>query len=222
MSNKEKYGDPVWDNLFKKGWGKYPPEEVVRFYFRLKNEFSSPKVLDIGCGQGACTWFMAKEGGQVTAFDGAPTGLQNVSRIAKEFGVTNKFNLVLGDITSPGKFISETFEILLDNYSLCSNPEEDICSALFEYYNFLNWGGYLLMNCFGDKTTGYGTGTQLSKHTYRDVEGSLKNRGIITWFNRTRLNDLFDNIGFQVAYAEHLFVEYNGIVTERLITCLKK
>jgi len=222
MNNKARFGDPVWEKLFQKGWGKYPPEEVVRFYFRLKNEFSCPKVLDIGCGQGACTWFMAKEGGQVTAFDGAPTGLQNVSRIAKEFGVTNKFDLVLGDITSPGKFISETFEILLDNYSLYSNPEEDICSALFEYYNFLNWGGYLLMNCFGDKTTGCGTGTQLSEHTYRDVEGSLKDRGIITWFNRTRLNDLFDNIGFQVAYAEHLIVEYNGIVTERLITCLKK
>ena len=100
-------------------------------FFRVKNEFSSPKVLDIGCGQGACSWFMAKEGGQETAFDGSPTGLQNVSEIAKEFGVANKFNLVLGDITSPGKFISETLEILLDNYSLYSNPEENICSALF-------------------------------------------------------------------------------------------
>ena len=68
--------------------------------------------LDIGCGRGACAWFMAKEGGEVTTFDGIPTGLHNVSRIAKEFGVTNKFNLVLGDITSPVKFISETFDIL--------------------------------------------------------------------------------------------------------------
>jgi len=131
VNNKVRFGDPVWGKHFQKGWWKYPSDEVARFYFRLKNEFSSPKVLDIGCGQCSCTWFMAKEGGQVTAFYGAPTGLQNVSRIAKEFGVTNKFNLVLGDITSPGKFISETLEILLDNYSLYSNPEENICSALF-------------------------------------------------------------------------------------------
>jgi len=222
MDEKTIYGDPVWEKLFRKGWGKYPPEEVVRFFFRVKNEFSSPKVLDIGCGQGACSWFMAKEGAKVLAFDGAPTGLQNLPEIAKEFRLRNTIELVLGDITTPGKYISETFDILLDNYSLYANPEEDICSALFQYYNFLNRGRYLLMNCFGEKTTGYGTGTQLSEHTYRDVEGSLKGRGVITWFNRTRLNDLFDNIGFQVNYTEDLIVEYNGIVSERLITCLKK
>ena len=134
----------------------------------------------------------------------------------------SKFNLVLGDITSPGKFISETFDILLDNYSLCSNPEEDICSALFEYYNFLNWGSYLLINCFGEKTTGFGTGTQLSNKTFRDVEGSLKDRGIITWYSRERLNDLFRNIGFEIAYTEDLAQLHNGVVTEKLITCLKK
>ena len=42
MNNKARFGDPVWEKLFQKGWGKYPPEEVVRFYFRLKNECSSP------------------------------------------------------------------------------------------------------------------------------------------------------------------------------------
>ena len=93
-------------------------------FIDARSGLAGKKVLDVGCGQGACTWFMAKEGGQVTAFDGSPTGLQNVSEIAKEFGVTNKFNLVLGDITSPGKYISETSDILLDNYSLYSNPEE--------------------------------------------------------------------------------------------------
>lgn len=222
MNNKVAFGDPVWEKLFQKGWGKYPPEEVVRFFFRVKNEFSCPKVLDIGCGQGACAWFLAKEGGQVTAFDGALTGLKNVSEIAREFGVSNKFNLVHGDITSPGEFISGTFDILLDNYSLYANPEEDLCRALSEYYNFINCGNYLLMNCFGDKTTGYGTGTQLSVNTFRDVEGSLKDRGIVTWFNRIRLNDLLENIGYKLVYVEDLIMENNMIVTERLITCLEK
>ena len=99
--------------------------------------------------------------------------------------------MVLGDITTPIDYISNTFDILLDNYSLYSNPEDDIKNALFDYYNFLNEGGYLLMNCFGDKTTGYGTGTKLTEYTYRDVEGSLKDRGIITWYSRERLNNLF-------------------------------
>ena len=44
-----------------------------------------------GIGGGGTVWkCKAKEGGQVTAFDGAPTGLQNVPRISQEFGVTKK------------------------------------------------------------------------------------------------------------------------------------
>ena len=78
------------------------------------------------------------------------------------------------------------------------------------------------MNCFGEKTTGYGTGTQLSKNTFRDVEGSLKDRGIITWYRRERLNDLFRNIGFEIVYTEDLTQLHNGVVTEKLISCLKK
>jgi hypothetical protein len=78
------------------------------------------------------------------------------------------------------------------------------------------------MNCFGEKTSGYDTGTQFSKNTFRDVEGSLKDTGIITWFSRERLNDLFGNIGFEIAYTEDLTQLHNGVVTEKLITCLKK
>jgi len=223
MSNKENYGDPVWENLFQKGWGKYPPEEVVRFYFRkVKNEFKSPKTLDIGSGQGACSWFMTKEGSSVSAFDGSPTGLKNVSVIAKEFGVTNTIDLILGDITKPDKYFSNTFDVLLDNYSLYSNPEDEVSNALMKYYNIMNGGGVFLMNCFGEKTSGYDTGTQLSKNTFRDVEGSLKDRGIITWYNRSRLNELFSRIGFQISYTEDLSEDHNGVITEKLITCLKK
>jgi hypothetical protein len=49
--------DPGWDNIFsKKKWGKYPPEELVRFvgrnYFSVPDR-SSISFLEIGCGGGA-------------------------------------------------------------------------------------------------------------------------------------------------------------------------
>ena len=220
--NKERFGDPVWEKLFQKGWGKYPPEEVVRFYYRIKNEFSSPKILDIGCGQGACSWFMAKEGGDVLAFDGAPSGLNNVENIAKEFGVNKTIQVVLGDITKPNNYINDRFNIMLDNYSLCCNTENNISEALVSYYSLLETKGYFLMNCFGEKTTGFGSGLRINENSFIDVEGSLKDRGMITWFNKERLKALVNKIGYKIIYFEHLEMNYNGFIIQKLITCLKK
>ena len=55
-----------------------------------------------------------------------------------------------------------------------------------------------------------------------DVEGNLKDRGIVTWYSREELNDLFRNIGFEIAYTEDFTQLHNGVVTEKLITCIKK
>jgi len=224
MNNKKQiFGDPVWEDFFSKsGWGKYPPEEVVRFYFRIKNKFTNPKILDIGCGQGACSWFMAKEGGHVSAFDGAPSGLKNIGKIANGFGVNKNIELIHGDITKPSGYINKKFDIMLDNYSLCCNPEKNIMEALYSYYSLLKPKGYFLMNCFGDKTTGYGSGTMLAKNTYTDLEGSLKERGLITWFNKKRLRILFNQIGFNIVYFEYINMNYNNSIIQKLITCLKK
>lgn len=223
----QQFGDKIWEELFAtQGWGKYPPEEVIRFFVRAKKDLNKPviKALDIGCGMGACTWFMNKEGAKVTAFDGAPTGINNVSKLAEEFGVFTNFTLLLGDITKPHNHIDSRFDIMLDNYSLCANPEKDIHSALKDYYEILYDGGYLLMNCFGEKTTGFGIGKQLSEHTWTDMSrgGVLYNRGIVTWFTRQRLNTIFQTIGYNINYYENILEDRCEIIIEKHIFCLTK
>lgn len=223
------YGNKIWEELFSTdGWGKYPPEEVIRFFMTTRKKINKTiiKALDIGSGMGACSWFMRKEGAEVTAIDGAPSGIKNVPILAKDFGIQNDFKLILGDITKPKNFIGNEFkfDILLDNYSLYSNQEEKIISALEEYYNILTeGGGYFLMNCFGEKTSGFGTGKQLSEHTWSDIsQGGLHNRGVVTWFTRERLNKIFTKIGFTVNYYENILLDRNGIMVEKHITSLKK
>ena len=76
------------------------------------------------------------------------------------------------------------------------------------------------MNCIGEKTSGYGTGVQLSKNTFTDVEGALEGRGVVTWYNRVRLNNLFDDIGFKVVYTEDNIEKQGQVLIEKLITCL--
>ena len=71
---------------------------------RLKDRVAVVTGAAAGIGR-ATAILLAKEGAKVCAFDGALTGLNNVPEIAKEFGVRNTFDLVLGDITKPGKYI---------------------------------------------------------------------------------------------------------------------
>jgi len=220
------YGNSVWEELYSsKDWGKYPPEEVIRFYYfasrKLKN--NALAALDIGCGKGACTGFLRKGSENVTAFDGAPSGLESIYKLANEFGVKNSIDLVHGDIMFPKKFINNKYDILLDNYSLYSNYEEQIINALKDYYDIMKSPSYFLMNCFGEKTTGFGLGEQISRNTYTDIPiGVMKQRGVVTWFSKRRLLEVLGDIGYIVSYYENILYEQNGDLTEKHITCLQK
>ena len=58
--------DPTWEDIFRnRQWGRYPPEELVRFtarrYFQALDR-KAVSMLEIGCGAGANIWFLAREG----------------------------------------------------------------------------------------------------------------------------------------------------------------
>ena len=71
--------DPVWEEVFRaQEWGKYPPEYVIRFVAR--SFYGAPdrkavRLLDLGCGPGACTWYMAREGFSAAGIDGSETAI---------------------------------------------------------------------------------------------------------------------------------------------------
>jgi len=53
--------DPVWEELYRtKRWGRYPPEELVRFVARTFPAPAGRRAIDLGCGGGANTWFLAR------------------------------------------------------------------------------------------------------------------------------------------------------------------
>jgi cyclopropane fatty-acyl-phospholipid synthase-like methyltransferase len=219
------YGDKIYEHQFStRGWGRYPPEEVIRFFMRARKELGCfrIKALDIGCGMGACSWFMAKEGAIVTALDGAPSGIKNVNKLAKEFCIETEIEIVHGDITKPKSFLNTTYDILLDNYALYSNPEKHTINGFREVFDLMKAGGFFLTCCFGKKTTGFGTGKQLSKNTFTNIKGILSTGGVQSFFSRDDLNSIFSDIGYQMQYYENILEDRNGELVEKHITCLRK
>ena len=80
--------DMVWEKIHAtQEWGKYPSEPVIRFVARNygKMDRDSIKILDFGCGGGSHTWYLAREGFDVYAFDGSKSAVRKVGeRLGQE------------------------------------------------------------------------------------------------------------------------------------------
>ena len=84
-----------WENLWQKEevtqwWSAMPPlPEVVEMADRLA-QAGRRCILDIGCGMGRHTLYLAKQGFAVTATDNAPTALQNCGSYLEKAGLQAK------------------------------------------------------------------------------------------------------------------------------------
>jgi SAM-dependent methyltransferase len=79
MANRRSW-DPSWEKVFRsQEWGKYPPEELVRFIARTFSrcpDRRAIRILDLGCGTGAATWYLAREGFSAFGIDGSKTAIE--------------------------------------------------------------------------------------------------------------------------------------------------
>ena len=69
----------LWESWNAMGGPKYPNEKVVQYTFRHFPSAvrATTRALDVGCGSGVNTWFLAREGFPVVASDLALSGLLN-------------------------------------------------------------------------------------------------------------------------------------------------
>ena len=76
--------DLRWEDIFRtRAWGKYPPEEFIRFM--AANFYRHParhevKVFEAGFGTGANLWYAAREGFTVFGLEGAQAGCDVAQR----------------------------------------------------------------------------------------------------------------------------------------------
>lgn len=146
--------DTQWDTLFAtKEWGKYPPEHVVRFvarnWYRVPDR-STVKLLDIGCGPGACSWFMAREGFSVCGIDGSPTAITKANKRLSDENLSA--DLRVGDFCKPLPWPDSFFDGVIDNAAiLYANGSWK--AVLGEVHRVLKPGGRLHSACFGKLCT---------------------------------------------------------------------
>jgi cyclopropane fatty-acyl-phospholipid synthase-like methyltransferase len=71
-----------WDEWNAGGGPRFPHEKLIQFTFRSfkPDERRGLTVLDLGCGSGVHTAFLAAEGCRVTGCDVSPVGIENTRR----------------------------------------------------------------------------------------------------------------------------------------------
>lgn len=136
--------DPTWEEIFRsRSWGRYPSEDAVRLvarqFFGVSNR-REISCLDLGCGGGAHTWFLAREGFSVTAVDGSEAAVRQTQALLDGEQCTADVR-VCGFLDLP--FDDATFDCLLDWGAVQHNPWVDIVDIHSKIFRMLKPGGWL-------------------------------------------------------------------------------
>lgn len=170
----------VWDTIHKsRVWGSYPNEAIIRLVKRARFE-PYARALDIGCGAGANTWFLARENFTVTGIDGSATALiRAADRIARD-GL--HADLVQGVIPDVFKGIRDkSFDLAVDSYCLYLLSLDEMFTAINEVHRILRPGGRFISLVFAPATSpavlAEGGGQVLSKP---QVFGQFKSFSVVS------------------------------------------
>lgn len=204
--------DDMWEQIHSEmEWGKYPSEEVIRFVARnyYKKHREDVRLLDFGCGTGAVSWYIAREGFNTYGFDGSQTAIKKAKIRMEEEEVCA--DLIVADA---GKlpYDDELFDGIIDSAVIYANKLEKIPDILKEINRVLKKGGKIFSTgIFNKETTGFGTGEVLGNNTYRELtEGCLAHRGTVHFFDRDEIEKLWEDAGFKGIKIDSLKRTDNG------------
>jgi 2-polyprenyl-3-methyl-5-hydroxy-6-metoxy-1,4-benzoquinol methylase len=189
--------DPTWEEILKsRPWGRYPAEEVIRFvarrFFAMPNR-RQIATLDLGCGGGAHTWFLAREGFTVTAIDGSAAAVEQTRDLLRrekcpaDVSVCDFLDL---------RFPDSSFDAVLDCAAIQHNPWDDILTIHRRVFRMLKPGGWFFgMMLNGDSSEGGERATASGNEIPRFRSGSNPTGVFVHLFSRHELDELFQPYG---------------------------
>jgi ubiquinone/menaquinone biosynthesis C-methylase UbiE len=198
-----------WEQIHEqRTWGHYPNEELVRFIgrnlFRLSNaERKSVKILEVGCGQGANVWFLAKEGFTIHGIDVSSSAITKAEKfLAETHGV--KAFLEVADLRDL-PYESEYFDVVIDNVTIQHVTYSDHKKAYKEIYRILKPGSLFWNFHIAKESWGHGTGDLIDHETFDNLtEGPLADVGTTCMLSAEDITNLLKDAGFSIISLEKI------------------
>lgn len=207
--------DPVWEKIHSsEEWGRYPTEDLIRFvarnYYKSKSR-QDVKFMDLGCGAGASSWYLAREGFQVTGVDGSQSAIDKAKIYLEKENLKAEFKVV-DFIKIP--YTDKTFNCVIDIASIQHNPKNMIPKILDEVYRILKRGGKFFGIMVAEGTIGDNVSIEDRK------EGPLSGRGLTSFFTEEEVRNYFCKFINIELYYRLRSVE-SGIYKEWIISASK-
>lgn len=205
----------IWEQIhLQRGWGKYPNEELVRFigrnFFNIpEEERKNIKILEVGCGQGANLWFLAKEGFDVYGIDISPSAIEKTEKYLNEtYNV--RANLKVADAREL-PYENEFFDIIIDCAAIQHLPFKDHEKVYNEINRVLKPDGYFWSFHIAKGSWGYGTGNLIDYETFdNSSEGPLADVGITCMLSDKDLKSQLFVGGFEINSIEKYSLTYEN------------
>lgn len=155
---------PTWDQLFtqeKFRW-RDPHEAVVQFVPKL-HATGAQRVLDLGCGTGRHTVYLASQGFDVWACDISPRGLAHT----RQWLVRQKLtaHLQFSDMTAL-PYHDNVFDGLVSAFVIYHGLLGDIERAVAEIHRVLRPGALALLTLISTQDDSYGRGRAVEPDTF--------------------------------------------------------
>ena len=189
-----------WEQIYRNyplnelGWELGKPRPILREYVE-KGLIKKGKALDICCGAGTNTVYLAEKGFDVTGIDISPTAIEYAKKKAAEAKVHVTFS-VQNFLELP--FDDEEFDFVFDMGCFHHVKVEDRATFINGVHSVLKKGGGYMLTCF-----------------------SYKNGQAWNHFTKEQLGDLFSGFFEMGEFRHYPSVEGDG-VTRYFYTVLMK
>jgi len=165
---------------------KYPNESLVAFASGING-----RILDLGCGSGANTWFLAKEGKEVYGIDSSPTAIKLCKKMLKKWGVSAK--LRVGKMTElPYK--NDFFDYVVDVVSLQHLDITEHEKSFKEIHRVLKPSGKFFSFHLGENSVS-NKGKKIDNFTIENIAAGmpLANNGPTCFLTTEKAKELLSN-----------------------------
>ncbi len=181
----------AWERNYQKGrYNNWPYDILVSLVMNLfaVKERQQIKILDLGCGGGNNTYFLAKEGFKTYAIDGAPKGVEITKKRLKQENLNAQ--CIVGNFKNL-PYENDFFNCIIDRASIYCNIWKDIKLIFNEVYRVLKKEGIYIGFLPNLNHPDLIYGEEFEKNTYTNFkEGSYSHSDIAHFFSKDEIIDV--------------------------------
>lgn len=159
-----------WDDWNRSGGPRYPKEKVIQFMLRRfpdRAARAGVHVLDLGCGSGVHTLFLAREGFEVHGSDISSVGVANTRALLDDAGCTA--TLSVGSVDAIACPDNQFDALICVGVLECAGPDL-LAPAMAEIVRVLKPGAPALLVFASDLDFRLKDGNVLGLHGFSDAE----------------------------------------------------